>query len=102
MFAVIKTGGKQYVVEPSSKIKIEKVDGKAGDAVTFDAVLLTADGAAVTVGQPTVAGAKATGEIVRQFRDEKKIIFKYHSKARQRKLKGHRQPLTEVEIKKIA
>lgn len=102
MFAVIKTGGKQYLVEPSTKLKIEKIEGKTGDAVAFDAVLLTADGSVATIGTPTVAGAKVEGEIVRQFRDTKKIIFKYHAKARERTLKGHRQPLTEVIIKKIA
>jgi large subunit ribosomal protein L21 len=102
MFAVIKTGGKQYLVEPSTKLKIEKIEGKAGDAVAFDTVLLRGEGANATIGTPTVVGAVAEGEIVRQFRDTKKIIFKYHSKARERTLKGHRQPLTEVVIKKIA
>ncbi|MFA6495450.1 MAG: 50S ribosomal protein L21 [Candidatus Paceibacterota bacterium] len=102
MFAVIKTGGKQYLVEPSTKLKIEKIEGKAGDSVAFDAVLLKSDGAAIDIGTPTVSGAKVEAEIVRQFRDTKKIIFKYHSKARERTLKGHRQPLTEVVIKKVS
>lgn len=98
MFAVIKTGGKQYVVSPSDKIKIEKIDGNVGDKISFGDVLLFSDGKSNSVGTPKIDGVKVEGEILRQARDKKKIIFKYHSKARVRKTKGHRQHFTEVKI----
>lgn len=98
MFAVIETGGKQYKVSPSQKIKIEKLDAKEGDQVVFEKVLLTADGENVRVGTPYVSGAKVEAKVVRQGRHDKVIVFKYHSKTRYRKKKGHRQPYTELEI----
>ncbi len=102
MFAVIKTGGKQYLVAPDTKLRIEKIQGEAGDTVSFDQVLLTSDGTKTNVGAPTVSGAKVQGTIIKQTRDEKKLIFRYHSKVRYRKTKGHRQPLTEVKITSVA
>ncbi len=101
MFAVIKTGGKQYVVTPGTKLKIEKIEGIKGDSVSFSDVLLTSDEKKVSVGTPIVEGAKVTGTIVSQTRDTKKLIFRFHSKVRYRKTKGHRQPLTEVQITDI-
>jgi large subunit ribosomal protein L21 len=98
LFAVIKTGGKQYIVSPDQKIKIEKLEGKEGDKVNFSDVLLLADNGNVRIGKPVVEGAKVEGEITKQARDKKKIIFKYHSKARVRKTKGHRQYFTEIKI----
>jgi len=98
MFAVIKTGGKQYLVSPDQKIKIEKLEGEAGEKVSFDQVLLLADEGKVQIGKPDISGAKVEGEIIKQARDRKKIIFTYHSKARVRKTKGHRQFFTEVKI----
>jgi large subunit ribosomal protein L21 len=100
-FAVIKTGGKQYVVRPGDKVRIERLEGEAGASIVFDEVLLTANGDDVQVGTPNVSGASVTGEVVRQARERKKIIFKYHSKTRHHRTKGHRQHFTEVEIKKI-
>jgi len=100
-FAIIKTGGKQYKVQAGDKLKVEKLPGEAGAAVTFDAVLLTNKGDAVTVGAPLVSGAKVEGKVLQQARDRKKLVFKYHSKTRYRKTKGHRQHFTEVEITKI-
>ena len=100
-FAVIKTGGKQYRVEPGQKLKIEKIDAKEGGKVSFDEVLLVVDGDKVEIGMPHVKDAKVEAEILEQGRDRKKIVFKYHAKARYRKFKGHRQLFTEVEIKKI-
>ena len=101
-FAVIKTGGKQYRVKEGGKIKVEKLSGVEGSPVVFDKVLLTVDGGTVKVGQPTVAGVSVTGKVVRQDRHDKVIIFKYHSKTRRRKMKGHRQHFTEVEIMGIS
>ncbi len=101
MFAVIKTGGKQYVIQPGEKIKIEKIEGEAGNKVVFDKVLLVADGVNVLIGDPVLRSAKVEAEISRQGRDRKKIVFKYHSKTRYTKTKGHRQHFSEVVIKKI-
>jgi large subunit ribosomal protein L21 len=98
MFAVIKTGGKQYLVSADQKIKIEKIEGKEGDKVTFSEVLLLADNGNIQIGKPFITGTKVSGEIIKQARDRKKIIFKYHSKARVRKTRGHRQYFTEVKI----
>lgn len=101
MFAVIKTGGKQYRVAPGQKLKIEKLDAEEGAVIHFGEVLLVADGDKVDIGAPFVKGAKVDGKVLAQGRDKKKIVFKYHAKARYRKKKGHRQPFTEVEITKI-
>lgn len=99
MFSVIETGGKQYKVAVGEKIKIEKLEGKEGDPVVFDKVLLTAaSDDAVKIGQPYVEGGKVLGEIVRQARHDKVIVFKYRPKKRERKKKGHRQMFTEVKI----
>lgn len=98
MFAVIETGGKQYNVQPGQKVKIEKLDAKEGDSLFFDKVLLVADGENVKIGTPYVAGAQVEAKVMRQGRGRKVIVFKYHSKARYRKKKGHRQYFTEVEI----
>ncbi len=101
MFAVIKTGGKQYVVSPDTKLKIEKIKGEVGDTVSFPDVLLFSDGSRTLVGQPAVSGASVEAKIIRQTRDEKKTVFRYHAKTRYRKLKGHRQQISEVQITSI-
>lgn len=100
-FAVIETGGKQYRVAPGQKIRIEKLPGEAKGTLVFDQVLLTADGDSVKVGAPVIEGGRVEAKIVRQARDRKKLIFKYHSKTRYRKTRGHRQHFTEVEIVSI-
>jgi large subunit ribosomal protein L21 len=100
-FAVIETGGKQYLVEPQQTIQVEKLPAKVGDAVSFDKVLLVADGKDVKVGKPYVPGAAVAGKVVKQGREKKVIVFKYHSKTRYRRKKGHRQQFTEVEITTI-
>ena len=98
MLAVIKTGGKQYIVEPGKKIKIEKIDGEAGKAITFSDVLLVDKSKKVEIGDPKVKGAKVAGKIIRQGKGDKVIIFKYKPKTRYRVKTGHRQQFTEVEI----
>lgn len=100
-FAVIKTGGKQYKVAAGKKVKIEKLAAEEGKAVVFDHVLLIADGGKVDIGTPLVKGAKVEAKVLKQGRDEKKIVFKYHRKTRYHKKKGHRQPFTEVEVVKV-
>lgn len=103
MFAVIQTGGKQYKVKEGQMLKIEKVPGESGKHISFDAILLVAsDDDSVVVGRPYVEGASVKAEVVAQGKDKKKIVFRYHSKTRYRKKKGHRQPFTEVKITKIS
>ncbi len=101
MFAIIKTGGKQYLAVPGHKIKIEKIDEAEGKEITFDQVLLLQKGKAIKIGAPLVKGAKVTAKILKQDRAKKVIIFKYRPKKRYQKKKGHRQPYTQVEILKI-
>lgn len=99
MYAVIKTGGKQYKVAQDQVIRVEKIEGEAGTAVTFDQVLMVGeDGAAPTVGAPVVAGTTVTGEIVEQTRADKIIVFKKLRRQNHRRKKGHRQDLTAVRI----
>ena len=100
-FAIIKTGGKQYLVTPGMKLKIEKLDAAEADNFVFDQVLLVADEGKVEIGKPTLKGTKVEAKILKQGRDKKIIISKYHNKTRYRKRQGHRQPFTEVEIIKI-
>jgi large subunit ribosomal protein L21 len=100
-FAVIETGGKQYRVSAGTKLKIEKLDVKAGDIVVFDTVLLTSTGDTVKVGAPYVTGAKTEAKVLGDVRGGKKIVFKYHPKTRGHKMKGHKQDYTEIEITKI-
>src|SRR3989344_5351262 len=97
-FAIIQTGGKQYKVSSGAKLKIEKLNVQTGDSVVFDKILLTADGEDIKIGTPYIKGAKIEGKILKQGRDKKKIVFRYHSKTRYRKKKGHRQDYTEVKI----
>ncbi len=96
--AVIETGGKQYKVSVGEKIKIEKLEKEIGSEISFDKVLLVADGEKVDVGAPYISGAKVQAKVLNQERHDKLIVFKYHSKTRRRKKKGHRQYFTELEI----
>ncbi len=105
MVAVIKTGGKQYLVASGDVIAVEKLEGAVDDAITFDEVLLVADDgekASVTLGAPTVKGATVEAKIVDQTRAKKVWGMKYKAKKRYRLKFGHKQPLTHVEIVKIA
>ncbi|MEK7479461.1 MAG: 50S ribosomal protein L21 [Patescibacteria group bacterium] len=101
MFAIIETGGKQYKVEVGKAIQVEKLPGEAGGALKFDKVLLLADEKGVRIGTPYIAGAMVEASILAQGREKKKIVFRYHSKTRYRKKKGHRQHVTKAEITKI-
>ena len=98
MYAVIKTGGKQYRVQQGDVIYIEKLDSQAGDTVSFDEVLLVNKDEATTIGTPTVAGAKVVGKVLSQVKSQKIVVYKYKSKKNERKKQGHRQPYTKVEI----
>ncbi|MCU0653422.1 MAG: 50S ribosomal protein L21 [Candidatus Pacebacteria bacterium] len=103
MLAVIKTGGKQYIVTPGQKLKIEKLEGEAGKTVKFEEVLLVeTDDKKVEIGQPTVKGAAVSAKIVAQTKGPKVIAYKYKAKKRYHLKKGHRQQLTEVQIDSIS
>ncbi len=100
-FAVIATGGKQYVVKPEGLLKVEKLEGSVGDNVVFSEVLLVAEGENAVVGKPTVASATVMAEIIKQGRAKKVTGVKFKPKKRQKVAFGHRQPFTEVLIKEI-
>ena len=97
MYAVIKTGGKQYKVASNDVIKIEKIAGEAGSEIIFNEVLAMGE----TVGTPLVAGATVKGTIVKQAKDAKVIVFKKKRRKGYRRLNGHRQYFTEVLVKEI-
>ena len=101
MYAVIRTGGKQYKVEEGDTIHVEKLDAEKGDTITFGDVLLLG-GEEYVIGSPTVKGAQVSASVVRQFRDRKIIVFKMKRRKRYRRTQGHRQYLTEVRITKIS
>ncbi len=101
MYAVVKTGGKQYRVAKDDVLKIERLPGDEGDIITLEEVLMIGNGAAVTVGAPLIAGASVAAEIVEQARGPKIIIFKKRRRQNYRRKKGHRQLLTIVRITDI-
>lgn len=101
MLAVIRTGGKQYLVKPGDKIKIEKLDKKEGSEISFNEVLLMEKNRKTEIGTPLVKETKVTGKVLKQDKGKKVIVFKYKPKTRYKVKKGIRQPFTEVEIKKI-
>ena len=96
--AVIKTGGKQYIVRPGQKLKVEKLLIEEGAEVVFEDVLLVDDGKKTEIGTPTITGAKVKGKLLKQAKAKKVIIFKFKAKKREKTKKGHRQPYSEVEI----
>jgi large subunit ribosomal protein L21 len=98
MYAVIKTGGKQYRVSKDDVLTIERLPGDTGGKIEFDEVLMVGSGASVKVGTPTVAGAKVTAELVEQTRGPKLIAFKKRRRKNSRRKKGHRQDLSSVRI----
>jgi len=101
MFAVMKTGGKQYKVAADDVVKIERLEGEAGDTVSFDNVLMVGGDDGVTVGAPFVEGATVVGEVVDQGRGRKIIIFKKRRRQNSRRKNGHRQYFTSVKITDI-
>ena len=101
MYAVIKTGGKQYRVQQGDVIYVEKMNSQADEAVTFEEVLLVGDGEQTKIGAPVVAGAKVEGKVLAQVKGKKIVVYKYKAKKNERKKQGHRQPYTKVEITAI-
>ena len=101
-YAIIRTGGKQFRVEPGKKYRIPTIVGEAGGTIEFNDVLLGSDGNNVKTGVPTLSGAKVTGEIVRHGRGEKIVIFKQKRRKNYARKRGHRQGFTEVRINDIS
>jgi large subunit ribosomal protein L21 len=103
MYAVIRTGGKQYRVETGDRLRVEKLPGAVGDAVTFENVLLVAgdSGDTIKLGKPLVPGAKVEAKIVGQMLGPKVVIFRLRRRKNYRRKRGHRQPFTALEITQI-
>jgi len=101
MYAVVKTGGKQYRVSKDDILKVERLPGEAGDVITLDDVLMLGDGADVTLGAPKVDGASVAAEILEQKRDKKIIVFKKRRRQNYRRKAGHRQHLTVLKVTDI-
>jgi large subunit ribosomal protein L21 len=99
--AVIKTGGKQYLVSPGQKIKIEKIEKKEGSEIIFNEVLLLKKGEKIEIGRPLIKEAKVRGKILKHGKGKKITVLKYKPKTRYKVKRGHRQPFSEVEILKI-
>jgi large subunit ribosomal protein L21 len=100
MYAVIRTGGKQYRVSEGDRLRVEKLDGQVGDSLQFDQVLMLG-GDKLQIGKPLIAGAKVTAEIVAQDRAKKIIVYKYRRRKNYRRKAGHRQPFTELKVTAI-
>ena len=101
MYAVVTSGGKQYKVEKGETLRVEKIPGDVGSAVTFDRVLMISDGETVSIGQPALDDALVEGHIVEQGKSAKIIVFKYKRRKRFRRKRGHRQQYTAVKIDSI-
>lgn len=102
MYAVVKTGGKQYKVAPGEKLKVETLEGEKGTTLELSDVLLVEKDGIVTIGSPVVTGAKVTAEILRQGRGKKILVFKHKRRKSYRKMNGHRQNFTELLVKEIS
>ena len=101
MYAIIKTGGKQYRVQEGDNISVEKLDADVDSNVVFDQVLAVVNDGDVKVGAPVVEGAKVTAKVLAQGKEKKILVFKYKAKSNYRRRQGHRQPFTKVSIEKI-
>ncbi len=101
MYVIVQTGGKQYRVGLGDVIRVEKLPGAVGDMVALDKILLAATSEEVQIGQPYLAGAQITGQILRQGKAKKILVFKKKRRKNYRRLRGHRQPYTALQIKEI-
>jgi large subunit ribosomal protein L21 len=102
MYAIIRTGGKQYQVSSGERLRVEKIDGNVGDSVELSEVLMVGDGEDVKIGQPTLEGAKVTARIVEQGKAKKVLVFKKKRRKGYRVKRGHRQLFTALEIGEIS
>jgi large subunit ribosomal protein L21 len=101
MYAIIETGGKQYRVAPGERVRVEKLEGNVGDDVEIERVLLVGSEDKVTVGTPTVSGAKVSSRIVAQGRAAKLVVYKLRHRKNYRRKQGHRQYYTDLEVTSI-
>jgi large subunit ribosomal protein L21 len=101
MYAVIKSGGKQYRVTPGQTVRVERLEGGIGDEITIKDVLLVSDGDSVKVGQPVLADAEVRAKIVEQHRAKKVLVFKKKRRKGYRRTKGHRQYYTSLQVQEI-
>lgn len=102
MYAIIEAGGRQHRAEPNKIVKMDKLDANTGDIVTFDRVLAVFDGENTRIGAPYVEGARVVGRVVQQGRDRKIVVFKYKPKSNYKRLRGHRQHFTQVQITEVS
>jgi large subunit ribosomal protein L21 len=102
MYAIVETGGKQFRVSEGDVIRTDLIETEVGSSVTFDRIVLAANGDDVSIGTPVVSGASVTGTVLRQAKDKKILVFRYKSKKRVRTLNGHRQRFAEIRIDKIS
>lgn len=102
MYAIVKTGGKQFKAEKDGLILVEKLEGDPGTKIEISEVLMVCDGSEITIGSPFVKGAKVSVEIVRQSKSKKIVAFNYKAKKNERKRWGHRQPLTTIKVTEIS
>ncbi len=102
MYAVIKTGGKQYRVSSGEKVKVEQLAAAVGSKITIDTVLMVADGDKVSIGKPLVKGAKVEATVVEQGRGDKVRVFKMRRRKQSKTERGHRQNFTEIQVDKIS
>ncbi len=102
MYAVFRTGGKQYRARQGERVRIERLEAAVGDPVAFEEVLLVGEGAQVKIGAPLVSGGKVEGKVVSQGRDAKITIIKFRRRKHYKRVMGHRQSFTEVEITAIS
>lgn len=102
MYAILKTGGKQYRVNEGDVISVEKLDVASGEKVVFDEILVLSKDGELQIGAPVVSGASVEGTVVQQGKEKKVIVYKYKPKKDFRKKQGHRQPFTRVKIEKIS
>jgi large subunit ribosomal protein L21 len=101
MYAIFRTGGKQFRAEPGRTVRVPRLDLEPGTSVTFDEVLLGSNGEVVRAGTPLVAGAKVTGEVVRHGKEDKIVVFKFKRRKNYARKQGHRQGFTEVRIASV-
>ena len=101
MYAVVATGGKQYKVREGQILRVEKIPGDVGAAISFDKVLIYSDGEAIDIGQPVLENVAVTGHIIEQGKAKKILVFKYKRRKRYRRKQGHRQQYTAVKIDSI-
>lgn len=101
VYAIVATGGKQYRVEPGQRLEVEKLPAEPGSQVDLGEVLLVGDGDTITVGQPTVPGARVLADVLGEVKGKKIIVFKYKNKVRYRRKTGHRQRYSRLVIKDI-